>query len=698
MPSYAEWNEKIFHHFFNAAKRDRRASLAVDSESLAEVATEFPDTLDHAEEDFTMAVRQKVKSSATPFWIVFKEAREWWNQGPPLPAPPPSVGFLGACVLAASRMEMDEDRDIAAHNYYERLKELLDVQDIDQYHRWRITELWKKLIEWLAVELGGSLGICDAGPLGTGPYWQNVGYPVSQCLMREADRDHLPEFFHWAGLSPGDNIDPSTIMNELRAWSTRTTCTFSIPLRRRLRGRDSICLAIAERVCDEFARWNGIVRVYNRSGRQIKLCAGQNDDAVWELFFLLTREAGFPEGRFHSSEGWSFDLASSGIRSDWYDSTPPIDVTSEGLQRGFRLEHGSCFLEFHKSDLFIFEWGEEELPCWVERNRPRVGTECLILCHINLRDRVMGVLGELAGESWTEISARYRPLAGWAMFKNVKLRPSVGDLPDALSALKPVAAVELSLRDGLRLRRHGAYFHGGEPTIAVGETKSRVSVFLNGQTIAQVQDEGVEVPLASRGLSPGIYEIEAGDKKRRFEIVAASKQSVYSARSMRNIIGRGLTWESGDYHPLTLGCRNLPANDPDDDGVFICGGAMLCEPSKKPDPNPLVLTLKTTVKEYVFIGRHPGMVKAQRPDREFDKMPVALGFKAAWMVKRAGRRWKVMPVGKPDPPDASAALRRSGYWANCILHRKNSAPKSFLNIWKQYVRLAKQIAGEEKDP
>ncbi len=696
MLSYTKWNEATFHYFFNETKYGRSVSLALSSARLSAIASSLLDLPNSAEEDFTMAVRQKINEPPATFQNLFREADEWWRNEL-RPIPPPFVAFLGACALAASKMEMDEVRDIAAHNYYERLEELLNVHNVSHHQRWKITELWKRLIEWLQMDLDGSLGICDARPLGTGPYWQNVGYPVSQCLMREMDRVRLPDFFHWAGLSPGDNVDLPRLAHDLRAWAERTTCKFSKPLKRRLRGRNEICFAIAEKILDELVQWDGVVQdVQGKRRREIKLCVELDDDGGWGLFFFLPKVAEFPEGEFRSSDA-IFTLATSPIGHDWYNSTPVIDVTAERLQGGFRLERDGYFLEFHGSRLFILEWGGYEFSCWVERNRPRIGRECLIVCHGNLRNHVIAVLENFAEEGWTEV-ARARIPPEWTLFKKVKLRQFTDDLPAALSALCPATEVGLKLDGGLRLHRRDAYIQGGEPLVIVGQTERPVDVLLNRQVIAQAQGESTEVPLASLNLSPGTYEIRVGDKTRRFEIAAASARSVYSARSTTETLSHRLMWQSGEYRPVTFGCEEIsPNQQPRSGEIRICGATLSYSPDGEPDPAPSVLTLKTSVKEYIFLGRRPGMAKTLKPDKRLDKLRIAFCFEPEWMIKRGGRRWRVIPLGKPKPPEVFVRLDGAQHWADWFLNRHNRSPKHFFNVWRQYVKAAKLIK-EEMEP
>lgn len=460
-----------------------------------------------------------------------------------------------------------------------------------------------------------------------------------------------------------------------------------------------ILLAIAEKVWDEFVQWDGVVQdVQGKRGRKIKLCAAQDDNASWILFFLLPKEAEFPEGEFRSSDAISFSLTTSRIKHDWYEATPQVDVTAKRLQEGFRLERGLFFLEFHGSSLFILEWGGDEFSCWIERNQPLIGRECLIVCHVNLRSRVIGILKDLAEEGWIEVSARARIPPGWAMFRRVKLHPPADDLPADLSALRPAAEVGLNLAGGLRLSRRDAYLQGGEPIVIVGQTERPMDVLLNGQPIAQAQGARTEVPLVSLHLTPGTYEAQAGDKKRLFEVVAARASSIYSIHSSTETLAHRLMWRSGECRPVTFGAEAIsPEQQPQKGEIRICGAVLFYGPGSALAPAPSVLTLKTRASEYVFLGRCPGMVNTLTPDKSLDELRIAIDFEPEWIIQRGGRHWRVAPVGKPKPPDVSGGLNGAKQWADCIVNKRNRAPKSFFNVWRQYVKAAKQIREERED-
>ncbi|MCX6113013.1 MAG: hypothetical protein NTY22_07025, partial [Proteobacteria bacterium] len=100
---YNEWNEIVSRHFFNELNSGCQVSLALDSDSLIEIAknyNSYNSFVDLPEDDFVIAIRQKSNETCYPCMSVFAETDRWWDSYLRID-PPPFVAFLGACVLAA---------------------------------------------------------------------------------------------------------------------------------------------------------------------------------------------------------------------------------------------------------------------------------------------------------------------------------------------------------------------------------------------------------------------------------------------------------------------------------------------------------------------------------------------------------------------------------------------------------------------
>ena len=113
---------------------------------------------------------------------------------------------------------------------------------------------------WLDRDLNGSLG---ASPVTDPGFFVNIGYPLSQCALRVADRHRLTEFFRSARLQPGDEISDGRLLVLLKAWAARPSAGLTSMGRNAVIHaepgglRADAIVAIAQR---ELTLWNGELR------------------------------------------------------------------------------------------------------------------------------------------------------------------------------------------------------------------------------------------------------------------------------------------------------------------------------------------------------------------------------------------------------------------------------------------------------
>lgn len=109
------------------------------------------------------------------------------------------------------------------------MKEVLEFPDekrhFEQGYRRFGERYWGALNKWLEGE-DGLRGLPTAVAVGH----RYVGLPISQVLVREADRERLPHFFIYAGFPPGAVVPPQRVGARLRPMdSARTLPSFSGP-------------------------------------------------------------------------------------------------------------------------------------------------------------------------------------------------------------------------------------------------------------------------------------------------------------------------------------------------------------------------------------------------------------------------------------------------------------------------------------
>lgn len=215
-PLYEAWNRVLVERFFGEGHDGRAAYLAVDDDELAVLAFSIGVAPEDAANSLAGSVGREFPRGDSLF-VPFLVARtRWRSRG--APEQPPYVAALALCVLAGSRMASDTAAGIAANAYYPHLNGLLgrDLRagmppGFDQ-----LSSLWKDLDSWLERDQGGSRG---RSTVRSHPHYTNIGWPLSQCLLRESDRRRLTDFFRSIGLDPGTEIEAMQLWTMLRNWA-----------------------------------------------------------------------------------------------------------------------------------------------------------------------------------------------------------------------------------------------------------------------------------------------------------------------------------------------------------------------------------------------------------------------------------------------------------------------------------------------
>ena len=136
------------------------------------------------------------------------------------------LALLAVLTLAAE--EMQHDQDYAGNAYYPRLFRVLKVDGERQQsrltnaYRRDAEELWGGLNEWLSAA-DGRLGLPTAYALSH----RYIGLPLSQALVRSADRRQFPLMFQRYGLPPGGEISPADMERLLDSWLQMRPCPVS---------------------------------------------------------------------------------------------------------------------------------------------------------------------------------------------------------------------------------------------------------------------------------------------------------------------------------------------------------------------------------------------------------------------------------------------------------------------------------------
>lgn len=188
MASYEEWNRALIDRFTKGLPQGSKIYLSVDEDLLESMALEFYlAAANNGTNDFLAAVRAKVVIWSGQVNLDPLQGRD------PDSGLPRGAAFLGATVLAACRMA--EEEDIDQSNYFCRLKEVLDLDSASGrppgMPPGSEEPLWEEWNRWLIESEFQS-----SASQGNGKRDKYIGYPISQSLLRNADREKLIRLFY----------------------------------------------------------------------------------------------------------------------------------------------------------------------------------------------------------------------------------------------------------------------------------------------------------------------------------------------------------------------------------------------------------------------------------------------------------------------------------------------------------------------
>ncbi|GAI42171.1 unnamed protein product, partial [marine sediment metagenome] len=167
---------------------------------------------------------------------------------------PPYVGYLVFFVLAAVT-----ETDYASYSYYPGLRKLLgEPQDVGMPFRFdTMAYLWNDLEKWSREDKHEELGRFVAKIRGG---WIHVGLPLSQTVLSENERKHLPNIFDNAGLDPTDPPSPEIVPKILSYYGQSILENRTKNLLESTQAEDDVLKRVlVELALDELEEWDGTV-------------------------------------------------------------------------------------------------------------------------------------------------------------------------------------------------------------------------------------------------------------------------------------------------------------------------------------------------------------------------------------------------------------------------------------------------------
>jgi len=672
--AYQAWNRALAGRFFRTDCSGRPVYLSVDDEELEELAPGMGVTPEDAAVALTEAVKREFTYSLTSgmYREFFRATMEWRkNDGAD---PPPYIALLASAVLAGSRMARDISQGVASHNYYRRYNELFgwDPASGQPVGFEQLGRLWRDLDRWLDEDNAGQLG---TSTVPEHPSPAHVGYPISQCLLRESDRRRLTEFFRAVGLEPGEEITSGQLFTYLRNWS-KPDCGLSEPAVKVIAGAsESVAEEIAEIVHAELAGWGG--ELLDERGRQrgeLALVLELKQGGRWVNATLWPRRPeGFPAAMTVSTRGGK-QVELRTTRKNWYGPVA-LPLRNRELDAGLVLE-GDEFSFAYQAARVVPLAESDELGRWVSVRQAEASKPHCVIVHASLLEPVSRFLHAHAEPGWCEAPGSGNLPEGWRILQRVRITSSVAPSEPYLKPLSPRFGTTSSFEGGLRVRER-QYLTGGEPdlwvTVAPGDEPE---VTIDGGRV-ELSGPATEIRLSKSGLEAGDHSIRIGGLTRKFTTFPGfGLVSAAGTGSLSHLLRRGR-----GYAPLHAGPEEVPSEDPARESVRVSGASVTAHPDDLPQPLAPPVLLPAGFRAYAVIGRSPAEVlETEAPaepewlrqigvENQFQFFDQAVPFEAQWLIATGSSGAQVSAIARPpDPPrlEEGADRELAGRWCRAV--------------------------------
>ena len=502
MAGYIEWNQALVEYFTKSVSQGASVYLSVDDDVLERIGRRFRSSPNGGSwrDDFCQAVRQRIgiNSSSGGNTVNLDEMRNSFS------TPPICVAFLGLMVLAAYEMDRDESSNVNANNYYRRLREILNLttsefsapRGMNLHH-----ELWVKWNKWLSDN-----GFVSTACQGNTQPTKYINYPISQSVLREADKESIYRLVQEQGSRNQWNID--ALMSYLRS-NMRSLTPHLIRLLNDNQRLEVIRKAVQDALEDERAIQSSLVRqsLPNfRSTQSVFRSHGlSRDNGDRFQNGNLTAEIYRTEGDYFFSEYPSFylypkaktgiDLIGANVVIDgvsttlqkgdlegWYLPIFEYPISSGTLNQGARYQITrspsndiSTYLVLDERDFWILTPDPDcpESGIYASFGKVSLGQTFILLC----RKELVGLVERLQSEQLLRFKFRTEAFENnpdWVEFQQcmilsedwegVDLSIEEKQLKDAL---QPVATVEICLTGGLRVPHLKAWLIEDVPTLTI---------------------------------------------------------------------------------------------------------------------------------------------------------------------------------------------------------------------------------------
>jgi hypothetical protein len=697
-PGYLAWNRAVAQRYFSEQLCGRPTYLAADEDDLPGIADTAETGAQEPLEAFCRAVQDSLGDPPNLFKPWLDELGSWRASN----EIPPYLALLAVCVIAASRMAADPERGIAANDYYKRLNPLLGRDEGGRIPPGfeGVRDLWADLELWLDDDLEGSHG---TSAVHEHRWFVHIGYPLSQCALRTADRHRLPDFFRSAKLHAGDEIADERLLVLLRAWATRPSSGLTAFGRRAIAADDSHrTKAVTAIVQHELRQWDGQLR--DQKGRrrsEAVMVLTTRRGRVTEARLFAPRPEGFPSAGDWTGAAGAFHLEVAA--EGWYSEISPFSAI-DVLTRGIQLANGAFSITWQPTPLIVFARAFLPESGWVSQRQAHLREEVLVLADGSLGSAIKALLDEHADPRYSRAPAPSMFPSGWQLYSGVKIKSvEQGPVPPGLEPLVPRLNTAATIEGGLRLAP-GVYLAGHEPDLHVSiEEGEPGQVAVDGMP-QKFLPGTLTIPLSRSGLPEGEHEIRAGGRTIRFSTTRTfGLVAPDQAGELAQVLER-----HNVYQPRSLYATDGTGGPAAPGTVEVCGADVDAHNDDLPVPVRPPVVLRHGFTRYEILGPVPGHVQLSRePDKptwlpadSFLCFEVDAPFAPGLVIQKGRLRPVVRPLETSVPPpeeESDAAPADVMAWAAAVLDAFEAnavVPNDLWPTWELYVERAWALVSE----
>ncbi|MEZ5080350.1 MAG: hypothetical protein R2878_06800 [Thermoleophilia bacterium] len=455
---YERWNNALTAEFFSGRYGEQPVYLDVDDGVLQRAGRAVGLPPERSAEALAKAVRRTllITQPGRLFEIHVQRLKGWDHLGPP-----PCVAVL--CLLSLAADHMVSDGEFRSTNYYGRLMQLLGLDPADGELRDHIArafreqthELWDALERWMRRR-PAERGIPTAQPLG---HLTHIGYPISQALIRSADRQALHELFEVRGLEPGQDVSLSDMAALLEPW---LRSDLPSPTLRRIARNEGGRSRIAEVAVTELRAWNGgggpAVAARARLLLQARPLSHPRPRLLLSLL-LATPEAG---------------LVPEGARAAGPERYEIAQAADKALHAAVAIElpNGTRVTRQHRPIVLLLY--DDLTHSYHETSRLHLARRMMVLAPARMAGRLFTTLATAA-----HVKPRVRELQdlgvaapGWVVIDDLLLvRPPDRSALEGVGITPPAGEISVQLSGGVALRSGSRWLASRPPRIAASSLR-----------------------------------------------------------------------------------------------------------------------------------------------------------------------------------------------------------------------------------